>query len=50
MPSPEGVKSILEYEVRLPMKMEESVPSEKFLDLRWVEEVKKELEQKGASK
>ena len=50
MPSPEGIKSILEYEVRLPMKMEESVPSEKFLDLRWVEEVKKELEQKGASK
>jgi ABC-type nitrate/sulfonate/bicarbonate transport system substrate-binding protein len=50
MPSPEGVKSILEYEVRLPMKMEESVPSEKFLDLRWVEEVKKELEQKSASK
>ena len=50
MPSPEGVKSILEYEVRLPMKMEESVPPEKFLDLRWVEEVKKELEQKSASK
>jgi hypothetical protein len=50
MPSPEGVKSILEYEVRLPMKMEESVPPEKFLDLRWVEEVKKELEQKGANK
>jgi len=50
MPSPEGIKSILEYEVRLPMKMEEPVPSEKFLDLRWVEEVKKELEQKGASK
>ncbi len=50
MPSPEGVKSILEYEVRLPMKMEESVPPEKFLDLRWVEEVKKELEQKSASR
>jgi ABC-type nitrate/sulfonate/bicarbonate transport system substrate-binding protein len=50
MPSPEGVKGILEYEVRLPMKMEESVPPEKFLDLRWVEEVKKELEQKSASK
>ena len=50
MPSPEGIKSILEYEVRLPMKMEESVSPEKFLDLRWVEEVKKELEQKSASK
>jgi ABC-type nitrate/sulfonate/bicarbonate transport system substrate-binding protein len=50
MPSPEGVKSILEYEIRLPMKMEESVPPEKFLDLRWVQEIKKALEQKSASK
>jgi hypothetical protein len=46
MPSPEGVKNILEYEVRLPMKMEETLTAEKFLDLRWVEEVKKELPQK----
>jgi hypothetical protein len=46
LPSPEGVKNILEYEVRLPMKMEETMPAEKFLDLRWVEEVKKELSQK----
>jgi ABC-type nitrate/sulfonate/bicarbonate transport system substrate-binding protein len=50
MPSPAGVKSILEYEVRLPMKMEESLPAEKFLDLRWVEEIRRELEQKSASK
>jgi ABC-type nitrate/sulfonate/bicarbonate transport system substrate-binding protein len=50
MPSPAGVKSILEYEVRLPMKMEESLPAEKFLDLRWVEEIKRELEQKSAGK
>jgi NitT/TauT family transport system substrate-binding protein len=50
MPSPEGIKNILEYEVRLPMKMEESVPADKFLDFRWVEEVKKELEQKTVSK
>jgi ABC-type nitrate/sulfonate/bicarbonate transport system substrate-binding protein len=46
MPSPEGVKNILEYEVRLPMKMEETLTPEKLLDLRWVEEVKKELPQK----
>src|SRR5206468_4267164 len=50
MPSPEGVKNILEYEVRLPMKMEETMPAEKFLDLRWVEEVKKELQQKPVGK
>jgi sulfonate transport system substrate-binding protein len=50
MPSPEGIKNILEYEIRLPMKMEETVPAAKFLDLRWVEEVKKELQQKTAGK
>ena len=46
LPSPEGVRNILEYEVRLPMKMDGTLPAEKFLDLRWVAEVKKELEQK----
>lgn len=46
MPSPEGVKNILEYEVRLPMKIEEPLPAEKFLDLRWVEEVKQQWSQK----
>ena len=50
MPSPEGIKNILEYEVRLPMKMDESIPAEKFLDLRWVQEVKKEFERKNTSK
>jgi hypothetical protein len=28
------------------MKMDETVPADKFLDLRWVEEVKKELQQR----
>jgi ABC-type nitrate/sulfonate/bicarbonate transport system substrate-binding protein len=46
MPSPEGVKNILEYEVRLPMKIEEPLPAEKFLDLRLVEEVKQQWSQK----
>ena len=46
LPTAEGVKNILEYEVRLPMKMTEPLAAEKFLDLRWVAEVKKELEQK----
>lgn len=50
MPSPEGIKNILEYEVRLPMKMEGPIPAEKFLDLRWVEEVKKQLQQASANK
>jgi hypothetical protein len=31
----------------LPLKMDAPVAAEKFLDLRWVGEVKKEIEQKG---
>jgi NitT/TauT family transport system substrate-binding protein len=50
MPSAEGIKNIIEYEIRLPMKMEGPIPAEKFLDLRWVEEVKKQLEQASANK
>src|SRR5438093_11207500 len=33
MPSPKGIKNILEYEVRLPMKMDESILAEKVMDL-----------------
>jgi len=47
VPSAEGIKNILEYEIRLPMKMDAPVAAEKFLDLRWVAEVKKEIEQRG---
>ena len=47
LPSNEGIKNILEYEIRLPMKLEGPVAAEKFLDLRWVAEVKRELEQKS---
>ena len=50
MPSAEGIKNILEYEVRVPMKMDQTAPAERLLDLRWVGEVKKELEQKGLSR
>ena len=46
LPSAEGIKNILEYEIRLPMKLDAPVAAEKFLDLRWVAEVKKEIEQK----
>jgi NitT/TauT family transport system substrate-binding protein len=47
MPSAEGVKNILEYEIRLPLKMDAPVAAEKYLDLRWIAEVKREIEQKG---
>jgi ABC-type nitrate/sulfonate/bicarbonate transport system substrate-binding protein len=50
LPTPEGIKNILEYEIRLPLKMEETLAADRFLDLRWVAEVKKEFEQKKVSK
>jgi ABC-type nitrate/sulfonate/bicarbonate transport system substrate-binding protein len=50
VPSAEGIKNILEYEVRVPMNMAAPLPARQILDLRFVEEVKKELEQKGLGK
>jgi NitT/TauT family transport system substrate-binding protein len=50
VPSPEGVKNILEYEIRVPMNMTTAPPAQRMMDLRFVEEVKKELEQKGLGK
>jgi ABC-type nitrate/sulfonate/bicarbonate transport system substrate-binding protein len=46
-PSAEGVKNVLEYDIRLPMKIEEALPAERFFDLRWIAEVKRELEKKS---
>jgi NitT/TauT family transport system substrate-binding protein len=50
LPSAEGMKNILEYEIRIPMKMDEPVAATRLMDFRWMEEVKKELEQKSMSK
>jgi len=50
LPSAEGIKNIIEYEIRLPLKMEGAIPADKFLDLRWMEEVRKEFEQRGSGK
>ncbi len=47
VPSAEGIKNILEYEIRVPMNMTTILPAQRILDLRFVQEVKKELEQKG---
>ena len=47
LPSAEGIKNILEYEIRQPLKMDAPVAAERFLDLRWIAEVKREFEQKG---
>jgi len=48
-PSADGVKNILEYELRIPMKIDKPLAPENFFDLRLVQEVRKEFESKGAS-
>lgn len=48
-PSPEGVKNILEYELRIPMKLDKPLAAENFFELRLVDEVRKEFESKGVS-
>jgi hypothetical protein len=50
VPSAGGIKNILEYEIRVPMKMAEAPLATRMLDLRFVEQVKKELEQKGVGR
>jgi hypothetical protein len=49
VPSAEGVKSILENELRIPLKLDKPLAAENFFDLRWAEEVRKEFEAKGTN-
>jgi len=44
LPSAEGIKNFLEYDIKIPMQIKEDVPPERLLQLKLVEEVKKELE------
>src|SRR5258706_10604253 len=50
MPSPEGIKNMLEYDVQLPMNIKEPVAPEQVLNLKFVEEAKKEFEAKRANR
>ncbi|MSP39244.1 MAG: ABC transporter substrate-binding protein [Deltaproteobacteria bacterium] len=44
LPSAEGVKNFLEYDIKIPLGIKEDIPAERLLNLQLVEEVKKELE------
>jgi len=50
LPSPEGIKNALEYEVRIPMQIEEPFSAERVMDFRFVDKVKREMELKRSSK
>src|SRR5919106_5580736 len=44
LPTPEGIKNFLEYDIKIPLQMKEDIPAERLLSLQLVEEVKRELE------
>ncbi|HEY7556963.1 MAG TPA: ABC transporter substrate-binding protein [Candidatus Binatia bacterium] len=46
-PSAEGIKNILEYELRIPMKLDKPLAADNFFELRWAAEVRKEFESKS---
>jgi ABC-type nitrate/sulfonate/bicarbonate transport system substrate-binding protein len=44
LPSAEGIKNFLEYDIKIPLQIKEDIPPERLLSLQLVEEVKKEME------
>jgi len=46
VPTPQGLKNMIEYDVKAPLKIKEDVAPERFLYLKLAAEVKEELERK----
>jgi len=46
LPSQQGIKNLMEFDVKAPLKIKEEIPVEKVMNLTLVKEVKDELERK----
>ena len=46
LPSPQGIRNVIEFDVKAPLKITEDIAPEKVLNLRLMREVKEELEKK----
>ena len=46
LPSSEGIRNIIEYEVRQPLKIEREIPQDSLMNLTFIEQVKAEFEAK----
>ena len=46
LPSAQGIKNVIEYDVKAPLKIKEEVPVEKVMSLKMMRELKEELESK----
>jgi ABC-type nitrate/sulfonate/bicarbonate transport system substrate-binding protein len=44
LPTPQGIKTLMEYDVKAPLKIKEEVAPEKVMNLKLMREVKEELE------
>ncbi|HEY2975394.1 MAG TPA: hypothetical protein VGJ48_22950, partial [Pyrinomonadaceae bacterium] len=46
LPSQQGIKNLMEFDVKAPLKITEDIPTEKVMNFTLVKEVKDELERK----